>query len=189
MSRPPRRADALILLATIAVAVVLVRWADREYLRVEAPAAWRRSQVVSRPDWVWPLEQPYRRLQHDWVGLCVAATLGVVGLLAIDGRTWTRRGLARPGTIAVLAILLVGGASAATFLLVPVGPRHSVGLSYDLGDVLAFRMPGTILGVWVVGWLRPHRGRPDLRERLARLVGWMWMARVGLLIGYGLLFG
>jgi hypothetical protein len=179
----------LVLLATLALAVVLVRWADREYLRVEAPNTAERLHTVSRPDWVWAMEHPYRRLGHDWVWLCVAANLVAAAVLATDCRIFSRRRLARLGTAVVLVSLLVGGVSVAQQLLVPPALGPSYGLSYSLLNALEPRLTGAILGVWVVFWLRPRRGRPDFRERIARLVGWMWMANVALLIGYGLLFG
>jgi hypothetical protein len=190
---PPRPGDrwtaALVALAAIPLAAVLVQWADREYLRVEAPSIAQRRHTVSRPEWLWAWEPAYRRLGHDWPWLCVAASLGASALLAIDGRIWTRRRLAQPGTAIVLVILLVGGVSVAQRLLFPPTSGRSIGLSYGLLDALEAHVPEAILGVWVVAWLRPRRGRPDLRERTARLVGWMWMAVFVLTIGYGLLFG
>lgn len=193
MTGLPRRVvlwrDVVILLATIALAVTTVRWADREHLRVEPPAKAQRRRTVPRPDWVRALEYPYRRLQHDWFWLCVAATLGVGGILASDGRTWSRRGLSRPGTTVVLVVLLVGGVTAAQQTLTEPGSARPYGLSYSLRNALGFRLPGAILGVWVVAWLRPRRGSPGWRERTARIVGWIWITDVGLLIGYGLVFG
>jgi hypothetical protein len=72
-------------------------------------------------------------------------------------------------------------------LVIPVSSRPN-GLCYSLLNALEYRMPGAILGVWVVTWLRPGRGRPDWRERVARSLGGIWMMNVGLLIGYGLIF-
>jgi hypothetical protein len=189
VSRAIRWTAALIVLATVPLAVLVVRWADREYLQVEAPNVTQRRSTVSRPDWVWAIEHPYRRLGHDWIWLWVAAIPGAAALLATDGRIFTRRRLARPGTAVVLVSLLVGGASIAQQLLVPPTLGSSYGLSYSLLNALEPRLTGAILGVWVVSWLRPRRGRPDFRERAARLVAWMWMANVVFLIGYGLLFG
>jgi hypothetical protein len=187
--RALRWTAALLVLAALPLAVLLVQWADREYLRVEAPNIAQRRPTVSRPDWVWACENPYRRFSHDWTWLCVAATIGACGLLATDGHIFTRRRLARPGTAAVLVGLLVGGAFVAQQLLVPPTLGRSNGLSCNLRNALETRLTGAILGVWVVSWLRPPRGRPDFRERAARLVGWMWMAGIVLMIGYGLLFG
>lgn len=187
--RAMRWIDLIIFLATIAMADALVRWADREYLRVEPPSQRSRPSDGSRPDWLLTWLHPYRRLQHDWFWFCVAATVGAGALLAVDGRTWTRRGRARPGTMVVFVSLLVGGVTAAHHILIAPPFGRPNGLSYSLLNALEFRMPGAILGVWVVTWLRPWRGSPDPREHTARIVGWIWMANVGLLVGYGLLFG
>jgi hypothetical protein len=193
MTGHPRRSDRwiaiLVLLATIAMAVPLVQWADRQFLRVEPPPMVRRRRTVSRPDWVFACEHPYRRMQHDWLWFGVAATVGAGVLLATDRRTWTRRRLARPGTTGVLVMLLLGGVLAIQQVLVPPPFGRSNGLNYDLRNALEIPLSGAILGVWVVRWLRPARSRPDRRELTARFVGWMWMANIALLIGYGLLFG
>lgn len=179
----------LIVLVTTVLAWILVRWADREYRRVERPVRVERRHSVPRPDWIWALEYPYGRCQHDWVWICAAFTLGVGAILATDGRTWSRRGLSRPGTMVVLVVLVVGGVTIAQqSLALPVSARPN-GLSYSLGNALEYRLPGAIVGVWVVAWLRPRRRCTDWRERAAGFVGWSWMATVGLLIGYGLLFG
>lgn len=191
----PRRAapTAAILVAVVvmvAAAAPLVRWADAEFLRVEPPPQReRRSHAVARPDWVFALEHPYRRMEFDSLWLTVAATLGVGVLLAIDGRTWTRRRLARPGTGGVFATLLVGGVLTAQTVLAPGPSVMTNGLCYALFNTLALAIPGLVVGVWVVAWLRRRRGRPDLRERIAQVITWMWMAQIGLLIGYGLIFG
>jgi hypothetical protein len=193
-----RWTDVMILVATIALACAILRWADRQFRRVEGPSRFLRiegpSQLrnrgnVHRPEWVWAMAHPYRRLQHDWLWISVVVTLGAAGMLALDRRTWHRWGLSRPGTIVVLVALLVGGATVAQqILMVPLSSRPN-GLCYSLRNALEFRMPGAILGVWVVTWLRPVRGRPDWRERFARSVGWIWIANVGLLIGFGLIVG
>ncbi len=54
---------------------------------------------------------------------------------------------------------------------------------------LSLSIPGVVVGVWVVAWLRPRRGRPELSERIAQVVTWILLAQIGLLIGYGLIFG
>jgi hypothetical protein len=191
----PRRAvpATAILFAVVvmtAAAVPLVRWADAELLRVEPPPQRElRSHGVARPDWVFALEHPYRRMQFDSLWLTVAATLGAGTFLAVDGRTWTRRRLARPGTAGVFAALLVGGVLTAQTLIAPGPFVMTNGPCYALFNVLSLGIPGVVVGVWVVAWLRPRRGRPDLSERIAQAVTWSWMAQIGLLIGYGLIFG
>jgi hypothetical protein len=186
----PRRRwpDILILVGAAAVAFAGVAWADREFVRVEPKAPDVNTHVVERPDWFWGLIYPYRRFQHDWIWVCVAATLGAGAVLARDG--WGRRSLSRPGTNAVFVMLLVGGLTAAQQLLV----RHPIfasayGMSYDLIEVLNAGVPGAIIGAWVVSWFGSRRRDPDWRERFARLVGWLWMVDVAMLIAYGLLFG
>ncbi|MHB1558570.1 MAG: hypothetical protein ACYC61_14025 [Isosphaeraceae bacterium] len=191
----PRRAapTAAILVAvgvTIAAAVPLVRWADAEFLRVEPPPQRaRRSHDVARPAWVFALEHPYRRMQFDSLWLTVAATLGAGVLLAISGRTRARRRLARPGTTGVFATLLVGSLLTAQTLLAPAPFVMTNGLCYAVFNALGLAIPGLVVGVWVVAWVRRRRGRPDLRERIAQVVTWIWLAQIGLLIGYGLIFG
>lgn len=165
-----------------------VRWADQEYLRLELPFAYQ-VHTVSRSEWIWPLQRPYQRLQHAWPWLCAAATLGVGGVLAFDRETWTRRRLSRPGTIIVFVTILLGTVAAThqAFLAPPF--IRTAELSYSLRNAVEFRMPSAILGAWVVAWLSPHRSVPDWPERAGRIVGWMWWANVGLLIGFGVLFG
>lgn len=193
MRSPPQRSlrwlDVLILTATLVVAFAMVSWADAEYRRVEAPSMPRAIHAVSRPSWFWLLEGPYRRLKHDWFWLCVAYTLGIGAILVCRRETWTRRRLSRPGTIVVFVLILLRTVTAAhQAFLAPAFARPS-GMCYSLTNVLNFRLHGAILGVWVVGWLRPSRSVPDWPERAGRIVGWMWLANVGLLIGCGVLFG
>jgi hypothetical protein len=178
--------DIVIALAAIALAIVTVRWADREFLIRELPD--RSAHWTARPAWLIRLNHPYRRLQHDIIWVCVAATVAAGAILARDPATWTRRGLSRPGTAAVLVILLAGGVTVADRLLVGrYGLAASNALSYDLRNALDYRIPGAIIGAWVVAWPWWRR-RPAWRERMARFVGLLWMANVGLLIAYGLLF-
>lgn len=192
MSGSPRRAprwlDVVLIVATVAAAIVLVRWADQEYLRVETPFAYQ-VRTVNRPEWVWALQRPYQRLQHGWPWFCVAATLGAGAILACDRETWTRRRLSRPGTTVVFVVILLGALTAAHQAFLAPTFTRSNGICYSVSNGLNFRLPGAILGVWVVGWLRPHHSKPDWPERAGRMVGWMWLANVGLLIGYGVLFG
>jgi hypothetical protein len=162
-----------ILLATIASAVVAVRWADREFQRVEPPSGTVWS--VPRPEWVWALNRPYRRFQHDWTWVCVAATAGMGAVVARD--SWRRA-----GTIVVIVALLVGIVTTAHYLLAapPISRRN--GASYGLHNALQVRVPGAVLGTWAVTWGR----KSDWR---GRLIGGMWMVEVGMLIAYGVLFG
>jgi hypothetical protein len=186
----PRRRwpDILILVGAAVVAYVGVAWADREFVRFEPKALDVNTHVVERPDWFWGLVYPYRRFQHDWIWVCVAATLGAGALLARDG--WGRRSLSRPGANAVFVMLLVGGLTVAQRLLAWM-PRFvaAQGTSHDLDEVLNAGLPGAIIGSWVVSWFGSRRRDPDWRERFARLVGWLWMVDVAMLIAYGLLFG
>lgn len=188
-----------ILLAAASLAVVAVRWADREFLAAEPLPESPPLHSASRPGWVWPLHRPYRRVQHDGVWFAAAATLGVGALLARDGRIWDRRGLSRPGAAGVLVALLVGGGAVAHQLLAgrPLYTQ-AAGACYDLRNALDLRLPGAVLGAWIVAWLgwlgwlgspRRRRRRPDWRERAARAVGWLWLADAGLLIAYALFFG
>ncbi len=186
----PATAILFAVLATVVAVVPLVRWADAEFLRVEPPPrSERRSHTPSRPAWVFALEHPYRRVQFDSLWLTVAATLGASVFLTTDGRTWTRRRLARPGTAGVFASLLVGGVLTTQPLIAPGPFAMTNGPCYALFNVLSLGIPGLLVGVWVVAWLRPRRGQHLLRERIAQVVTWTWPAHIGLLIGYGLIFG
>jgi hypothetical protein len=175
-----RAINAIILLAAIALAVVAVRWADREFERVDLGSETFRP--AHRPDWIWVLHRPYRRLQHDGIWACVAATVGIGAILAVDRRTWSRRGLSRPGTVVILVTLLVGVATAAHYLLAAPGIYRLNGTCYGLRNALEFAIPGAILGVWAVTWGRKMEWR-------GLLIGWMWMAQVAMLVAYGVLFG
>jgi hypothetical protein len=179
--------NILILLATIALGVLAVRWADAAFLQTEPPPKDLPPAAPARPEWIWAIYHPYRRLQHDWVWVSVAATLGVGAILALDARTWSRRGLSRPGTNVVFVTLLVGVATALQQLL--AGFAAAASKSYDLGEVLGSDLPGAILGAWVVVSLgsRPHHA--DWREWLGRLVAWFWIVDAAMLILYAPLFG
>jgi len=195
MIERPRRlapwADLAIVLVAVGLAFAAVSWADREFLLAEPPSREPPPQVSTRPAWLLEWNHPYRRMQHDAVWVFGAATVGIGAVIARDGRTRRRGGLSGPGTMVVLVTLLVGGVAVANQLLAErpnVSPP--AGLSHYLGNVLQYRLPGAILGAWVVGWLGSRRRtRPDWRERLARAVGWLWMATVGLLVGHAILFG
>lgn len=99
------------------------------------------------------------------------------------------QGKVRPGTTVVLVVLLLGGLTAAHQILSPPGFGRWDLLGSSLTYALQFRMPGVAVGAMVVAGLRPKRGLPDWRERAARMVGWIWIANVGLAITSGLLFG
>ena len=181
-----RSPDIVILVAAIALAIVTVNWADCEFLIREPPD--RDARIVRRPDWIVRLNHPYRRLEHDFICVCVAATVAAGAILARDRATWTRRGLSRPGTAAVFVVLLVGGVTVADRLLLSrYGLGASSPVSYELQISLGFRIPGAIIGAWVVAWPWWRR-RPAWRELMARLVAMLWMANVALLIAYALLF-
>lgn len=186
--RGVRRTDLVIALATAALACALVWWADREHARVQPWSPPSPRTGVWRPDWVWWREHLYGRLQHGWFWFGMAATVGAGALLACDRRTWTRRGLSRPGTAAVALALLIGGTTAAQLMLSPRGAGPN-GLCYALRNTLEMSIAGAVLGVWTVFRLRPRRGAVDWRERVARVVGWVWLGNIALLVAYGLIFG
>jgi hypothetical protein len=167
--------NVAILLATIGSAAVSVRWADREFRRVEPPT--ETARPVPRPEWFWALNRPYRRLQFDWTWVCVAATVGMGAVVARDPRP--RR---RPGAIVVIVALLVGVVSAAHYLVTAPAIFRTHGDCYGLHNALQVRVPGAILGAWALTWGRKAEWR-------GRLIGWMWMVQVGMLVAYGILFG
>src|SRR4051794_30207455 len=101
--------DMLIAIVTLGIGIVVVIAADRDQLLVSPPKPVPvERRVVSRPDWVWDLAFPYERITHDYSFAIAFATLGVGAILATDRTTWTRRGLSRPGTLAVVVALTVG---------------------------------------------------------------------------------
>jgi|GEM_PF-3852288 len=169
--------NVLILLATITLGVIAVRWADREFQRVEPPS--ENFRPVARPWWMWTIHRPYRRLQHAWTWVCAAVTLGA-GAVALDPKTWKRP--VDPGTVIVVVALLVSGVTIANYLLASPAIFRRNGDCYGLINALEYRVPGAILGTWAVTFGRKAGWR-------GRLVGWMWMAGVGMLIAYGILFG
>jgi hypothetical protein len=168
-----RVAYLAILLATVASAAVAVGWADGEFQRVEPPSEIARP--VPRPDWVWAMNRPYRRFQFDWTWVCVAATVGMGAVVA--------RGPSRPpGTIVVIVALLVGVVTVGHYLLTAPAIFRTNGDCYGLHNALQVRMPGAILGAWVVTWGRKSGWR-------GRLIGGIWMVPVAMLVVYGILFG
>jgi hypothetical protein len=169
-----------ILLATLALACVAVRWADREFQHIEPPSRGANQAGVSRPDWVRALGRPYRRFRNGWAWACVAATVGVAAVVASDARTW--RAPLGSGSIVSLVTLLIVVATLAHFLLAAPPFFRAEGVCYGLRDALQYRVPGAILGAWCVTWGR----KSDWRGRL--VVG-MWMVNMGLLVAYPALFG
>lgn len=188
MSETPQGAfrwpDGEIVLTAIGLAIALVQWSDKAYVRVIGSPI--RLPAVSRPDWVWRLNVPYRRVVHNWPWVGVAATVGAAGLIARDRRTWSRRGLSRPGTVLILVILVVGSVTLMSQACAPPSPN---GLCFSLTSALVWRVPGAVVGFWVVAWFRRRRGVSDWRQRLAHLVGWGWVGNLVLTIAYGVLFG
>jgi hypothetical protein len=142
-----------------------------------------------RPDWVKAIYLPYRRVQRDGFWLSVVATVSIAALIASDRRTWSRRGMSRPGTTVAAVTLLTGGVTALHFFFLTWQDTSRMGLSYDVMNILEYRIPGAVIGAWVVTWLgrRRKRRRPG-RDRLGYLVGWIWMANVVLLIAYDVIF-
>ncbi|WP_435008446.1 hypothetical protein P12x_005656 [Tundrisphaera lichenicola] len=169
-----------IILATLVLAVILIRWADGEFLRIESSSIDVNTHAVRRPDWFWVLLYPYRRFQHGWTWACVAATVGMGAIVALDGKVWRRP--ARPGRAIVLVALSVMCLSMIFVVLAAPPIFRANGICYGLSDAVHYRVPGAILGAWVVTWGR----RIDWR---GQLVGWVWAAEVGMMIAYGFLFG
>jgi hypothetical protein len=185
--------DAMIALITLVIGVVVIVVAvDPDQRRVDPPSpepVQRRN--VPRPDWVWNLASSYRRMQHDYVFVVAVATLGVGAILATDKSTWTRRGISRPGTLAVVLALLVGTFQIVT-LIVNRWPSFSAAASfgYDIRNQLEHYITGAILGAWVaLACCGLWRASDNWKETAARMVGWGWLGTFGFLIGYGLLFG
>ena len=179
--------DSLILLAAAVLGVVLVAWADAEFVRVQPPGG-DLAADATRPDWLMAWRYPSDRAQHDTPWALLAATLGVGGVIARRGGYRFGRGVRQPGALVVLVVLLLGGLTIAQGL--PAMPAHALsnGLCFALTDRLDVRLPGAALGAWVVAW--PARRRPaDPAERLARLVGMLWVLDAGALAALGLVFG
>lgn len=170
-----RALNVAIVLATTVSAVIVVRWADGEFQRVEPPT--RPDAPIPRPRWIWSWHRPYRRLQSDWIWVCASATVGLGASVLLDPRA--RR---RPGAGVALVALLVGVVTASHYLLAAPAIFRRNGDCYGLRDALQFRVPGAILGAWAVTWGR----KPDWRSRL---IGGMWMADVAMLVAYGIVFG
>ena len=145
----------------------------------------------SWPSWLWELYYPSQRLAFDFFWIPVAATLAAGAILARDRRTWTRRGLRRPGTLALAVTLLIGGATVAHQLTAAPIYVSTLGLAYDLSNALGHRVPGAIIGAWVVARLAPRRRNlpVDWRERAARVVAWSWMLNIALMVVQALIFG
>jgi hypothetical protein len=175
--------NASILLATLYVAVVSVRWADREFLRVAGPFA----PEPAGQKWLQTLDLPYQRFQHDllWVG--VAATVGMGAILLVDGRTWKRP--ARPARVAGLVSALAVLFTIANSLFAGLPISWTNGTCYGLGNALDFGVPGAVLGAWIVACLLPKARQSDWRDHGASLVGCLWATFIGLRIASGLLFG
>ena len=168
-----RLAIVAILLTTLASAIILVRWADGEFHRVEPPG------VSPRRD------RPYRRIQHALIWVGAAASVGMGAIVALDGR----KRPCGPGTLAAVVSALIVVATAADFLLAAPAIDRQNGTCYGLRNVLEYRVPGAIIGAWAVAWLWPRRAQPDWREWGGRIVFSLWMANVSMLIAHGVLFG
>lgn len=188
----PSWLDGLIAILTLALMVVIAFFADQDSRRVEPPEPMAQSRrKVSRPEWVWEFHPYYRRFQFDYQFALTVATLGTGLILAKTRGTWTKRGMSRPGTLAV-AIAVVIGVPQIAMLVVERSPSFQWNNSvwYDIYNNLAFRNAGTILGAWVVLlscglWRRAQ----TWQETLGRVIGWGWLGTIVLLLGYPLLFG
>ncbi|WP_435016350.1 hypothetical protein TA3x_003915 [Tundrisphaera sp. TA3] len=174
---PRRRAEFAILLTSFALGVVLVRWADEQLGPFTMPGEGFR--FPGRPAWYLAMLGGYRRLQNAWIWACVAATIGMAGLVLLDER-WRRPWPA--GSILVAVAFLVGGSMAASYVMIAPPISRRAGLCSGLHGTLEIVVPGAVLGAYV-GTL----GRPiDWR---GRLVGGMWLAELGMMIASGLIFG
>lgn len=189
--RPSARGVA-VGLATVILGAWLVVAFDRDYVRTAPPRPVSEiRKTVPRPDWFWGLQYPYTRFQHDFVAAVSAATVGAGAALMTRRATWTRRGLSRPGAVAVLLALAVGLIQVAVVLAAKV-PMFASASSFwfNLRNNLEYPVPGTVLGAWtVMGLLGLWRPARDGGERVARLVGLGWLLNIALLVGYPLLFG
>ena len=196
MTRPARlgvrRTDVVILSAALALAVVAVRWADRDFDRVE-PASMPIGRSISRPEWARALERPSRRVQYVLPCLPAVATLAVAAILAGDAlsRPRVRRRRAGPGAVVIGVALAVGGILAASQF--SFGPPFRKGISsyFDLDEALRVQVPGAILGAWVALRLGARRRARPLgwRDGAARLVGWAWMVDIAWMIAHAVVFG
>lgn len=169
--------DVVIAIVTLGVGVIVVIGADRDHRRVEPP---------------YPrFESPYRRLQHDYFFAMAIATLGAGALLATDRTAWTRRGLSRPGTIAVVLAISLGLVQILfVFLLRWPLWKSADPIWFDMNNGVEFRLSGSIFGAWVVMissglWRRSQ----NWKEKLGRFLGWGWLGTIGLRLGYLFLFG
>ncbi len=167
--------DVAILMGTLVSGGLAARWADAQFL-------------LAQGDETLDLRQSYERLQHDGVFLLVVLTMGVGWVAAWSGESWTRRGMAQPGVMAVFVGVLVGGVMALDSWLTSY-PSQRILISTLFRDVLEFRLPMAILGAWIAlrlgGLWRPAR---EDRDRVGRVVGWGWLLLGGLRILHRLVF-
>ena len=183
--------DLLIFLVFAGLTLASVRWADEEWVAAEVTSPEPTFRAVARPEWVWRMQKPYRRFVHDYFWICPPVTLGLLAVVARDRSTWSRRGIARPGTRLVLMIAMVGTATCIHHVLFrPAVFSGNLTISFQFSSILKYWSPGLVIGSWIVTRLdRRSRRPPGSRERLARGVGWLWMANVALSIAYGIIFG
>lgn len=190
--RPFPALELAIGIATLVLAGILIAAFDRDFLVTNPPSPVPQNRrTVARPEWVWNLQHPYSRFHHDFIASCCAATLGVGAAMAIRRETWTRRGLSRPGTVAVLLALAIGMVQLSVVLTAKRPMFASAQMFwFDLRNTLEFSIPGAILGAWtVMAMLGLWRPSHDGRETVSRTVGWMWLGNIGLFLGFGMLFG
>ena len=190
----PRRMtilDVAILAATAVAGVFATRATDRDYLRINPPDGPRRPPNVSRPAWVWRVEYPYGRVQHDSIILTAMLTLGATGVLAIDLRTWQRRGPLRPGAVAVGVVAIIGAlATASQAAMDPPMFAGAPSFWFNYRNLMEYRASGAVLAAWSTlalgGLWRPCS---DWRDALGRVVGWCWVGTMVSLLLFPLLFG
>ena len=188
---PWSRADLVIFFVFAGLTVVSVRWADSEWFASEANSRQPAFRAVARPEWAWEMQKPFQRIMHDYFWICPPITLGLLALVIRDPSSFGRRGMARPGTRGVLMITMVGGVACIHHRLIrPAFFSGNLPLSFQFLNVLEYWILGLVIGSWIVTRLgRRSRRPPGWRERLARGVGWAWMANVALSIAYEIIFG
>jgi hypothetical protein len=164
---------SLILAATAALAVVLLRWADMEFMSGSGIRREGLGFILSR-------------LTNDWQWICVAATVGAAAMHLASGRL--KRPASAGAIVVAVASLVTLGTIAMNLLLPPAsGQALQHRIFHDLRTPLQIHVPGAIIGAWVASIIAPRRCRRDSLEVASRLVGWMWMLDPVVLIFGGFL--
>ena len=189
--RPFGKMDIVILLAFLVAAVAAAAWRDvlfdvYEWPRAHGHAFLDSKVAARRPEWVWSLFWPWRRVSSDLEPFLVIATVGVGTVLVrrphlLRGRDWPAPGVVvgAVGTIVVaycLVMVILSLGSSAGWARVLQRRFFSTFFLIASGAV-----QGSILGAWTILAVA-RRWRPksdDWDDRLGRLLGWAWFARYG----------